>query len=49
MTKKEPDAVMTSFTKNKDKGWGVIAKEMGISDNTEIIITTAKDFKIIRI
>lgn len=30
MTKKEPDLVMNSFTKNKDKGWGVIAKEMGI-------------------
>ncbi len=30
MTKKEPDVVATSYTTNKDKGWGVIAKEMGI-------------------
>lgn len=30
MTKKDPEVVMNSFTKNKDKGWGVIAKEMGI-------------------
>jgi hypothetical protein len=30
MTKKDPDVVLNSFTANKDKGWGVIAKEMGI-------------------
>lgn len=30
LTKKEPDVVMNTFSKNKDKGWGVIAKEMGI-------------------
>jgi hypothetical protein len=30
LTKKEPDAVVTSYNANKDKGWGVIAKEMGI-------------------
>jgi len=30
MTKKEPDAVAKSYTVNKDKGWGLIAKEMGI-------------------
>jgi len=30
LTKKEPDAVVNSFKSNKDKGWGVIAKEMGI-------------------
>ncbi len=30
MTKKEPDVVAKSYTVNKDKGWGVIAKEMGI-------------------
>jgi hypothetical protein len=30
MTKKEPDAVAKSYTANRDKGWGVIAKEMGI-------------------
>lgn len=30
LTKKEPDVVLKSFTANKDKGWGVIAKEMGI-------------------
>jgi len=30
LTKKEPDLVVTSFNTNKDKGWGVIAKEMGI-------------------
>ncbi|MEO6304438.1 MAG: hypothetical protein ABIP51_14830 [Bacteroidia bacterium] len=29
-TKKEPEAVEACFNKNKDKGWGVIAKEMGI-------------------
>lgn len=29
-TKKEPDAVVECYKKNKDKGWGVIAKEMGI-------------------
>jgi hypothetical protein len=30
LTKKEPEVVAESFKKNKDKGWGVIAKEMGI-------------------
>lgn len=30
MTKKDVDVVSKSFTVNKDKGWGVIAKEMGI-------------------
>ena len=30
MTKKEPDVVAKSYTVNKDKGWGEIAKEMGI-------------------
>lgn len=30
LTKKEPDFVAESFKKNKDKGWGAIAKEMGI-------------------
>jgi hypothetical protein len=30
LTKKEPDVVVTSYNANKDKGWGVIAKEMGI-------------------
>ncbi|MBK6523736.1 MAG: hypothetical protein IPI93_13305 [Sphingobacteriaceae bacterium] len=30
MTKKEPDVVAQSYSVNKDKGWGVIAKEMGI-------------------
>lgn len=30
MTKKDQDVVLKSFTANKDKGWGVIAKEMGI-------------------
>lgn len=27
---KDPDVVAESYKKNKDKGWGVIAKEMGI-------------------
>lgn len=30
ISKKPIDLVITSFSKNKDKGWGVIAKEMGI-------------------
>lgn len=30
ITKKDPDVVVDAYTKNKDKGWGVIAKEMGI-------------------
>lgn len=30
LTKKEPEVVVTSFNSNKDKGWGAIAKEMGI-------------------
>jgi hypothetical protein len=30
LVKKEPETVLTSYQKNKDKGWGVIAKEMGI-------------------
>ncbi len=30
LTNNEPDLVLTSFNKNKEKGWGAIAKEMGI-------------------
>lgn len=30
MTKKDVDVVSKSYSVNKDKGWGVIAKEMGI-------------------
>lgn len=30
VVQKPIDAVVTSYKKNKDKGWGVIAKEMGI-------------------
>jgi hypothetical protein len=30
MTKKDPEIVANSFKVNKDKGWGAIAKEMGI-------------------
>jgi len=30
IVKKDPEVVTASYTKNKDKGWGVIAKEMGI-------------------
>lgn len=30
LVKKDPDVVLASYTKNKDKGWGAIAKEMGI-------------------
>ncbi len=30
MTKKKPDAVMVVYSKNKGKGWGVIAKKLGI-------------------
>jgi hypothetical protein len=30
MTKKDPEMVANSFKVNKDKGWGAIAKEMGI-------------------
>jgi hypothetical protein len=30
LVKKEPEVVLNSYQKNKDKGWGAIAKEMGI-------------------
>lgn len=30
LTKKEPDLVLASFNTHKNKGWGAIAKEMGI-------------------
>ena len=30
ISEKSIDEVVTVFTKNKDKGWGVIAKELGI-------------------
>ena len=30
LTKKEPDVFEQSYSVNKDKGWGFIAKEMGI-------------------
>lgn len=30
MTKKDPEVVANSFVKNRDKGWGEVAKEMGI-------------------
>ena len=30
ITKKEPDLVLNTFNSNNSKGWGVIAKEMGI-------------------
>ena len=30
MVKKDPDVVCESYKKNKDKGWGVIAKELGV-------------------
>ncbi|MDP1802466.1 MAG: hypothetical protein Q8L81_13995 [Bacteroidota bacterium] len=30
LVKKDPEIVVESFKKNKDKGWGVIAKELGI-------------------
>jgi hypothetical protein len=30
LTSKEPEIVCQSFQKNREKGWGVIAKEMGI-------------------
>ncbi len=30
MTKKDPEVVASSFVKNRDKGWGEVAKEMGI-------------------
>lgn len=30
LTSKEPEMVCESFQKNRDKGWGAIAKEMGI-------------------
>ena len=30
ITEKSVDEVVTVYTKNKDKGWGVIAKELGI-------------------
>jgi hypothetical protein len=30
LVKKDPEIVVESFKKNKDKGWGAIAKELGI-------------------
>ncbi|MDO9001265.1 MAG: hypothetical protein Q7W45_15985 [Bacteroidota bacterium] len=30
LVKKDPEIIVDSFKKNKDKGWGVIAKENGI-------------------
>ncbi|KAA0891580.1 hypothetical protein [Oryzomonas rubra] len=30
MTRQAPDAVVRTYQKNRGKGWGVIAKEMGI-------------------
>jgi hypothetical protein len=30
MTNKQPDAVVKTYQANRDKGWGVIAKELGI-------------------
>jgi hypothetical protein len=30
MTNKEPDTVLEQYERNKGKGWGVIAKELGI-------------------
>ena len=30
VTGKDPDVVAQSYVKNKNKGWGVIAKELGI-------------------
>ncbi|MEY4605009.1 MAG: hypothetical protein RIT43_2301, partial [Bacteroidota bacterium] len=35
LTKKNVDDVVKSYEKNKDKGWGVIAKEMGIKPGSE--------------
>ncbi|MBK9283802.1 MAG: hypothetical protein IPM51_05720 [Sphingobacteriaceae bacterium] len=30
LSKKEPETVLATFTKNTDKGWGALAKELGI-------------------
>lgn len=30
IVKKDPDVVVTSYNKNKNKGWGAIAKDLGI-------------------
>jgi len=30
MTKKQPETVVQAYQANRDKGWGVIAKELGI-------------------
>lgn len=30
MAQKQPEAVVQTYTANRDKGWGVIAKELGI-------------------
>jgi hypothetical protein len=30
IVKKDPDVVCESYKKNKDKGWGLIAKELGV-------------------
>lgn len=35
MTNKQPEIVVQTYTNNKGKGWGVIAKELGIKPGSE--------------
>ena len=35
MTNKQPDTVLESYERNKGKGWGVIAQELGIKPGSE--------------
>lgn len=35
MTNKQPEIVVQTYNKNKGKGWGVIAKELGIKSGSE--------------
>ena len=35
LTKKDTNVIVTEFNKNKEKGWGVIAKELGIKPGSK--------------
>jgi len=35
MTQKQPDAVLEQYERNKGKGWGVIAQELGIKPGSD--------------
>lgn len=46
MTQKPPEAVVQTYTANRDKGWGAIAKELGIKPgSSEFHALKRGDFK----